>query len=112
MFVTYPRVQILSAWASRADPAAPEPRCPQDWLTATTPTHPAKASSPAHPAKALVTSASLPDWIIRVDAASARHVRDRIRKPLGEAFLLRVVMRAESLVSDVRARDQVVLGGG
>ena len=53
---------------------------------------------------------SLPDWIIRVDAASARHVRDRIRKPLGEAFLLRVVMRAESLVSDVRARDQVVLG--
>ena len=54
---------------------------------------------------------SPPCGILDVYPLLPRNMLDRIGKPLCEANLLRIVVLAESLVGDVAARHDVVLGG-
>ena len=54
---------------------------------------------------------SLPRGILDIQPLLPRDALDRVGKPLREANLLRIVVLAESLVVDVAARHDVVLGG-
>ena len=54
---------------------------------------------------------SHPGGTLDVDALLPRNRLDRIGEPLRETSLLRIVVFAETLVVDVRARHDVVLGG-
>ena len=54
---------------------------------------------------------SLPRGILDIQPLPPRDALDRVGKPLREANLLRIVVLAESLVVDVAARHDVVLGG-
>ena len=54
---------------------------------------------------------SLPRGILDIQPLPPRDALDRVGKPLCEANLLRIVVLAESLVIDVAARHDAVLGG-
>ena len=54
---------------------------------------------------------SLPRGALNIQPLMPRNALDRGGKPLCETNLLRIVVLAESLVGDVAARHDVVLGG-